>query len=132
MRRLIGSGGDARRDAAVDADTESAYESATMGLNAEVVHEQEAEAEEEAEEEAEAEEQKQSAFSRDDEQPNAWRATLLADAPSCECVSMCSRLSNSSLLVVATARRATSRSIAWRRFARATRTRRSRCRNVCC
>mmetsp|Transcript_34135 Transcript_34135/g.89813 ORF Transcript_34135/g.89813 Transcript_34135/m.89813 type:complete len:1087 (-) Transcript_34135:500-3760(-) len=42
-----------------------------------VVNEAEAEAEEEAEEEAEQEEQKMSAYSRDDECPNPWKATCL-------------------------------------------------------
>ncbi|KAI9918712.1 hypothetical protein PsorP6_012156 [Peronosclerospora sorghi] len=52
-----------------------------LRLTAEVVHENEAQAEEEAEEEAEQEEQKMSAFTRDDEHPIPWRASLLAQPP---------------------------------------------------
>ncbi|KAG6968861.1 hypothetical protein JG688_00005595 [Phytophthora aleatoria] len=53
-----------------------------LRLTAEVVHENEAEAEEEAEEEAEQEEQKMSAFTRDDEHPIPWSASVLAQPPS--------------------------------------------------
>ncbi|KAG6965311.1 hypothetical protein JG687_00005501 [Phytophthora cactorum] len=53
-----------------------------LRLTAEVVHENEAEAEEEAEEEAEQEEQKMSAFTRDDEHPIPWSASVLAQTPS--------------------------------------------------
>lgn len=52
-----------------------------LRLTAEVVHENEAEAEEEAEEEAEQEEQKMSAFTRDDEHPIPWSASVLAQPP---------------------------------------------------
>ncbi|TDH74318.1 hypothetical protein CCR75_003035 [Bremia lactucae] len=52
-----------------------------LRLTAEVVHENEAEAEEEAEEEAEQEEQKMSAFTRDDEHPIPWSASILGQPP---------------------------------------------------
>eukprot|EP00049_Salpingoeca_infusionum_P014496 m.271712 g.271712 ORF g.271712 m.271712 type:complete len:4223 (+) comp15683_c19_seq1:207-12875(+) len=52
------------------------------GLDSEVVHENEAEAEEEAEEEAEQEEEKMSAYTRDDEQHNPWKVSLLSQIPS--------------------------------------------------
>merc|ERR1712137_916904 len=52
-----------------------------LSFNAEVVHENEQEAQEEAEEEAEEEEQKVSAFTRDDEQANPWRAKFLKQLP---------------------------------------------------
>ncbi|KAH3756032.1 nxn protein [Pelomyxa schiedti] len=55
-----------------------------LGLNAEVVHEQEAQAQEEAEEEAEEEQQKISAFTRDDESHIPWNASLLTEIPSGE------------------------------------------------
>lgn len=60
---------------------EDGSEQGDMRLTAEVVHENEAEAEEEAEEEAEQEEQKMSAFTRDDEHPIPWSATVLAQTP---------------------------------------------------
>ncbi|RLN51178.1 hypothetical protein BBJ28_00003521 [Nothophytophthora sp. Chile5] len=56
-------------------------EQGDLRLTAEVVHENEAEAEEEAEEEAEQEEQKMSAFTRDDEHPIPWSASVLAHPP---------------------------------------------------
>ncbi|KUF93228.1 Peptide-N4-(N-acetyl-beta-glucosaminyl)asparagine amidase A [Phytophthora nicotianae] len=58
-----------------------AEEQGDLRLTAEVVHENEAEAEEEAEEEAEQEEQKMSAFTRDDEHPIPWSASVLAEPP---------------------------------------------------
>lgn len=60
---------------------EDGSEQGDLRLTAEVVHENEAEAEEEAEEEAEQEEQKMSAFTRDDEHPIPWSATVLAQPP---------------------------------------------------
>ncbi|CAI5729997.1 unnamed protein product [Peronospora destructor] len=60
---------------------EDGAEQGDLRLTAEVVHENEAEAEEEAEEEAEQEEQKMSAFTRDDEHPVPWCASVLADQP---------------------------------------------------
>jgi len=57
-------------------------QSSNLSFNAEVVHENEQEAQQEAEEEAEEEEQKISAFTRDDEQPNPWKAELLKSVPS--------------------------------------------------
>lgn len=59
---------------------EDGSEQGDLRLTAEVVHENEAEAEEEAEEEAEQEEQKMSAFTRDDEHPIPWRASVLAES----------------------------------------------------
>lgn len=56
-------------------------EQGDLRLTAEVVHENEAEAEEEAEEEAEQEEQKMSAYTRDDEHPIPWSASVLAQSP---------------------------------------------------
>ncbi|KAG1698490.1 hypothetical protein DVH05_015030 [Phytophthora capsici] len=60
---------------------EDGSEQGDLRLTAEVVHENEAEAEEEAEEEAEQEEQKMSAFTRDDEHPIPWSASVLAEPP---------------------------------------------------
>ncbi|KAL3658013.1 hypothetical protein V7S43_017055 [Phytophthora oleae] len=60
---------------------EDGSEQGDLRLTAEVVHENEAEAEEEAEEEAEQEEQKMSAFTRDDEHPIPWSASVLAQPP---------------------------------------------------
>ncbi|KAL4150362.1 hypothetical protein PRNP1_009764 [Phytophthora ramorum] len=60
---------------------EDGSEQGDLRLTAEVVHENEAEAEEEAEEEAEQEEQKMSAFTRDDEHPIPWSATVLGQPP---------------------------------------------------
>ncbi|KAE9011489.1 hypothetical protein PF007_g10769 [Phytophthora fragariae] len=60
---------------------EDGSEQGDLRLTAEVVHENEAEAEEEAEEEAEQEEQKMSAFTRDDEHPIPWSATVLVQPP---------------------------------------------------
>ncbi|GMF14309.1 unnamed protein product [Phytophthora lilii] len=60
---------------------EDGSEQGDLRLTAEVVHENEAEAEEEAEEEAEQEEQKMSAFTRDDEHPIPWSASVLASLP---------------------------------------------------
>lgn len=73
------------RIAAVLARTASAQEQShgsiqqSMGLNAEVVHEQEAE--EEQEQEAEQEEQRVSLFNRDDEQQLPWHVSGLARPP---------------------------------------------------
>ncbi|RMX67281.1 hypothetical protein DD238_002126 [Peronospora effusa] len=61
--------------------SEDGSEQGDLRLTAEVVHENEAEAEEEAEEEAEQEEQKMSAFTRDDEHPVPWCASVLAYRP---------------------------------------------------
>ncbi|CAH0482965.1 unnamed protein product [Peronospora belbahrii] len=60
---------------------EDGSEQGDLRLTAEVVHENEAEAEEEAEEEAEQEEQKMSAFTRDDEHPIPWSASVLTRRP---------------------------------------------------
>ncbi|KAG7392086.1 hypothetical protein PHYPSEUDO_002310 [Phytophthora pseudosyringae] len=60
---------------------EDGSEQGDLRLTSEVVHENEAEAEEEAEEEAEQEEQKMSVFTRDDEHPIPWSATVLAQPP---------------------------------------------------
>ncbi|OWZ23137.1 hypothetical protein PHMEG_0002034 [Phytophthora megakarya] len=60
---------------------EDGSEQGDLRLTAEVVHENEAEAEEEAEEEAEQEEQKMSAFTRDDEHPIPWSASVLGQPP---------------------------------------------------
>jgi len=70
VERLVAAIGAGGRD---DADE------AKMGLNAEVVHEQEAE--EEQEQEAEQEEQKISSFARDDEQHLPWPAGHLRQDP---------------------------------------------------